>query len=77
MGARVLVAPAACSRWGPPATDVAVDIRRDGNGEYFDIRFDPRWVLDVNALDVQPTQRHLLLMAKVLGHTPEVAHQPR
>ena len=72
MGARVLVAPLVRSRRSPPASDVAVDIRRDDKGEYFDIRFDPRWVEDVDALDVQPAQRHLLLMAKVLDHTPEV-----
>ena len=59
MGARALVVPLVGSRRSPPASDVAVDIRRDDKGEYFDIRFDPRWVVDVDALDVQPAQRHL------------------
>lgn len=72
MGARAKVAPIVRTRWGPRISDVAVDIRRDDKGEYFDILFDPQWVADIDALDVQPRLRHLLLMARVIGHSQEV-----
>src|SRR4051812_9513461 len=40
-----------------------VDVRRDGAGEYFDVRCDPR--VTVEAADVRPQGRHLLLVARV------------
>jgi hypothetical protein len=42
-----------------------VDVWRDSDGEYFDVRCDPR--VRVEAADVQPTDRHLLLVARVAG----------
>src|SRR3954462_11534926 len=40
-----------------------VDVRRDGGGEYFDVRCDPR--VAVEAPDVRAGDRHLLLVARV------------
>src|SRR4051794_15576538 len=40
-----------------------VDVRRDGGGEYFDVRCDPR--VTVEAADVRAQGRHLLLVARV------------
>ena len=44
-----------------------VDVRRDGDGEYFDVRCDPR--VRVEAADVRAADRHLLLVARVAGVT--------
>jgi len=52
---------------------VSVDIRRDGNGEYFDVRH--RRDVDVEVLDVKPADRHLLLMAREPGASPSQAPQ--
>ena len=41
-----------------------IDVRDEGRGECFDIGVDDRLVLDIQALDVRPAERHLLLMAK-------------
>jgi hypothetical protein len=40
-----------------------VDVRRDGAGEYFDVRCDPR--VTVETPDVRANDRHLLLVARV------------
>lgn len=45
--------------------ELRLDVRRDEEGEFFDLRFNPRAVSDLQALDVQPRDRHLLLMARL------------
>jgi hypothetical protein len=42
---------------------ISVDIRNDGDGEFFDIEIGPPKLAETRVLDVQPTMRHLLLMA--------------
>jgi hypothetical protein len=42
---------------------VAVDVRSDGKGEYFDIALAPGRAVRLDAVDVRPRNRHLLLMA--------------
>jgi len=58
MGARVAMAHR--------PTGFAVDVRRDTEGSLFGIGLD-RLVTQVSALDVQPQQRHLLLVVNRLG----------
>jgi hypothetical protein len=66
LGARVKFAPAAADRFrsGLPSP-VSLDIRRDDKGEYFDLRIDDRQVEGLDAIDVRPRDRHLLLLAWV------------
>ncbi len=45
-------------------TGVAVDIGRDGEGEYFDIALGHRARSALSVVDAQPRLRHLLLMAR-------------
>jgi hypothetical protein len=61
MGARV--------KAGPPngvmalnRQRIAIDIRRDAEGEYFEIRAPERGGPRIDAVDVRPQQRHLLLL---------------
>ena len=63
MGARVKVGPPT----GVMARNrqrVTIDIRRDAEGEYFEIRVPERGGPHVDAVDVQPRQRHLLLLVR-------------
>jgi hypothetical protein len=55
------------------ADRIAVDIRRDDKGEYFDLRLPPGSKTQVDVIDVRPSDRHLLLMAKPLPARPGVA----
>lgn len=74
MGARaaVTVNPPTHRRWGglnpqnsfELTSPVTLDIRRDENGEYFDIRINPELKAEISVLDVQPKDRHLLLLAR-------------
>src|SRR5262245_24069795 len=41
---------------------VSINIRRDNRGEFFDVR--RRDDVDVDVIDVKPSDRHLLLMAR-------------
>jgi hypothetical protein len=43
---------------------IAIDIRRDREGEYFDIAVERDDSSELNVLDAQPRLRHLLLMAR-------------
>jgi hypothetical protein len=65
MGARVKVRPFGQNRWGRNTNGlgVSVDIRRDEKGEYFDLRLDDDHC-DLSVLQVEPKDRHLLLLAK-------------
>jgi hypothetical protein len=60
VGARLKVAE------GPWRGEPRIDIRTDARGEYFDIRFagGDRGI-DLEVVDVQPRDRHLLLLARV------------
>jgi hypothetical protein len=67
MGARVRVRPPApINQWSvrAPARPLAIDVRRDGHGEYFDIRMDSD-AAEIDVVDVQPKARHLLLLARL------------
>ena len=59
MGARLRVGPASRG-----ASGIAVDIRHDHRGEYFDVRVPADGSVNLDVLDVRPGERHLLLMAK-------------
>ncbi|QGJ69477.1 Hypothetical protein PBC10988_11590 [Planctomycetales bacterium 10988] len=66
IGARMKVAKP--SRWwlrsnGP----ISLDIASDRRGEFFEITSDPDADLEVEVLDVQPTDRHLLLLVREEG----------
>jgi hypothetical protein len=59
--------------WVSPA-DFAVDIRRDGNGEFFELRVPThlRETLDVSVMQAEPQQRHLLLFVRKQGEKPQL-----
>lgn len=43
---------------------VSIDIRQDGDGEFFDIALGPQAPWELTVLDAQPRLRHLLLMSR-------------
>ena len=55
--------------------ELRLDVRRDEEGEFFDLRLNPRVVSDLQALDVQPKDRHLLLMARLPEQPKELQKQ--
>jgi len=59
--------------WINPA-DFAVDIRRDGAGEFFELRVPThlRETLDVSVTQAEPKQRHLLLFVRKAGDKPQL-----
>jgi hypothetical protein len=60
-------------QWISPA-DFAVDIRRDGAGEFFELRVPThlRETLDVTVPQAEPKQRHLLLFVRKAGDPPQL-----
>ena len=62
MGARAKIRPLVRRRWQANAGPVVIDIGQDRRGEFFDIQADDD--ADVEVLDVQPKDRHLLLMVR-------------
>jgi hypothetical protein len=60
-------------QWIDPA-DFAVDIRRDGAGEFFELRVPThlRETLDVAVTQAEPKQRHLLLFVRKAGDPPQL-----
>ncbi len=69
MGARVKFGE--LSRWAR-SSDPTFDVSRDEKGEYFFIRHNPSDQTELVVLDVQPKDRHLLLLTKKLeGHRAE------
>jgi len=74
MGARVKVledVPAArrgnLARSQGEAPRIVLDIRRDKIGEYFEIRTAPGGLQEVVVLNVQPREKHLLLLSRQFG----------
>jgi hypothetical protein len=59
--------------WVSPA-DFAVDIRHDGNGEFFELRVPTHLsaTLDVSVMQAEPKQRHLLLFVRKPGDKPQL-----
>jgi len=60
-------------RWINP-TDFAVDIRRDGHGQFFELRVPTHLSesLDVSVMQAEPQQRHLLLAVRKIGDKPQL-----
>ena len=79
MGARLKVREIA-SRWQRgdrqwiDPTDFAVDIQRDGNGEFFELRVPThlRESLEATVLQTEPKQRHLLLLVRKSADKPHL-----
>jgi hypothetical protein len=79
MGARIKVREIA-SRWRQgdrtwvSPVDFAVDIGRDGNGEFFELRVPTHLseMLDVSVMQAEPKQRHLLLFVRKQGEKPQL-----
>jgi hypothetical protein len=55
------------SRSGEEAPRIVLDIRRDKDGEYFEIRTGPGSRQDIVVLNVQPREKHLLLLSRQFG----------
>jgi hypothetical protein len=64
-------------RWVRP--DLALDVRHDTRGEYFLISRDRKTVEELIVLDVQPRDRHLLLLSRERGekHRYLLGHDER
>ena len=56
------------------AEDYAVDLQRDGDEQFFELRVPThlRDSLDVSVMQSEPRQRHLLLAVRKLGHNPQL-----
>jgi hypothetical protein len=59
-------------RWGmvrspEEAPRIVLDIRRDKHGEYFEIRTGPGSRQEIVVLNVQPSEKHLLLLSRQFG----------
>ena len=68
LGARAKIRPLLRNRWSPEPGRVVIDVRQDRHGEFFDIHADAE--ADVEVLDVQPRDRHLLLMVRHPSRRP-------
>lgn len=44
--------------------NLSIDIRRDGKGEYFDVTLGRGAAAELDVLDIQPKDRHLLMMSR-------------
>jgi len=71
LGARAKIRPLLQNRWQPESGRVVIDVRHDRHGEFFDIQADQD--ADVEVLDLQPRDRHLLLMVRRPNQRP---HRP-
>jgi hypothetical protein len=63
IGARLKLAERTSQRNATPVR-VTLDVRVDGRGEFFEILRQPGAEAEVEVLDVQPTDRHLLLLVR-------------
>ena len=68
LGARAKIGPLVRNPWRPAAGPVVIDIGHDRHGEFFDIQAADD--ADVEVLDVQPRDRHLLLMVRRPNQRP-------
>ena len=68
IGARAAFRPLVRNRWRPQAGPVVIDVGHDRHGEFFDIQADSG--ADVEVVDVQPKDRHLLLMVRQSADRP-------
>lgn len=64
IGARLKVSDGRAGRLRGPSGTITLDIREDREGEYFEVARRPDVDPDVAVLDVQPTDRHLLLLVR-------------
>jgi hypothetical protein len=64
MGARLKVQERAARDRAGSDANLAVDVQRDGKGEFFEIRVRPMMDVRLEVVDVQPAERHLLLLAE-------------
>jgi hypothetical protein len=71
IGAKAKVRPLVVNRWRPVPGPVVIDVGRDRKGEFFDVQADE--YADVSVLDVQPRDRHLVLMVRRPDERP---HRP-
>lgn len=71
LGARAKIRPLVRNRRQSSTGQVVIDVQQDRQGEFFDIQADN--TADVEVLDVQPRDRHLLLMVRQAAERP---HQP-
>jgi hypothetical protein len=62
LGARAKIRPLAMNRRESASGRLVIDVRHDRHGEFFDIQADDD--ADAEVLDVQPRDRHLLLMLR-------------
>lgn len=62
LGARATVRPLVQNRWWGAPGPVVIDIGQDRRGEFFDIQAED--AADVSVIDLQPRDRHLLLMVR-------------
>jgi hypothetical protein len=58
-----------------PRGDLRINVLSDRHGEYFDLQVNPERVTDVFALNADPKDRHLLLLAKTQDEDGVVAKQ--
>ncbi len=72
LGARVKVGPWAPARMAarPRLDGLAVDVKSDDRGAYFDIQVDSV-LIDLAVVDVQPQDRQLLMLARYLSAARE------
>src|SRR5688572_22176141 len=62
LGARIKIEPARNNF----SSDLAIDIRKDAEGEFFDIRVKPD--VELSVVDIDAPRRHLLLMSKIVDN---------
>lgn len=67
IGARAKVVDPSARGSRAPRGDIALDIREDRDGEYFEVARRPEIDPEVSVLDVQPADRHLLLLVREKG----------
>jgi hypothetical protein len=64
IGARLRLTEGAFSRRRANGGIVTLDVKKDAKGEFFDISALPNATAEVQVLDVQPTDRHLLVLVR-------------
>ncbi|MHB8969623.1 MAG: hypothetical protein ACYC3X_05600 [Pirellulaceae bacterium] len=68
LGARAKIRPLVRNRWRLSSGPVVIDVLHDRHGEFFDIQAND--TADVEVLDVQSKDRHLLLMVRQPNQRP-------